>query len=80
MKMTIESPETCGTAVVCGDLLGELWQRLKILDAHCTESMSVALTPRAFDSIEGQRMMVREIQNWLLAHGYSPNDQAERQL
>jgi len=58
----------------CTALLGELWTRLKLLDAHCTDSMAVALTPRSFDCIEGQRMAFREIQHWLVAHGYSPND------
>lgn len=54
-------------------LLAELWSRLKLLDEHCTDSMAVAMRPRSFDCIEGQRMAFREIQNWLLAHGYSPN-------
>lgn len=54
-------------------LVDDLWHHLKSLDGHCTESMSIALTPRAFDGIEGQRSMVRELQSWMLAHGYSSN-------
>jgi len=54
-------------------LLGELWEHLKLLDEQCTEAMKVALVSRALDNIGGQRTMVREIQSWLLAHGYSPN-------
>ena len=62
-------------------LLGELWKHLKDYDRRTTESMGIALTAESCLHSEGQRIAVRSLQSWLLAHGYTPNKEVsvERQ-
>ena len=69
-------------SLVCSDaLLGELWTHLKDYDRRTTESMGIALTAESCLHSEGQRIAVRSLQSWLLAHGYTPNKEVsvERQ-
>jgi hypothetical protein len=55
-----------------GASLDEFWGHLKDYDRRTTESMGIALTVESLLHSEGQRIAVRSLQSWLLAHGYKP--------